>query len=176
MRVYTLISMTRSRVRHSRHTRSPIAVDFPVHQHEFRYPNTLSQDARFLSHKLPKLNFTKFDGDNPMLCKSRCENYFDMYLVDASMWVQVAIMNFEGAAARWLQSVDHHVCKANWSKLCSWIHDCFDRDSHEILIRQLFKIKQTTTVQEYIDRLCELVDQPQLIVVILILFTTLLDL
>jgi hypothetical protein len=74
---------------------------------------------------------------------------------------QSAIMHFEGVAVRWLQSVDHHVRKANWSKLCSWIHDCFDRDSHEILIRQLFKIKQTTTVQEYIDRLCELVDQLQ---------------
>jgi hypothetical protein len=84
-----------------------------------------------------------------------------MYSVDVSMWVKVVTMNFEGAAAMSLQSVDHHVRKANWSELCNWIYDQFSHDQHEIFIRQLFKIKQTTSVQEYIDRFCELVDQLQ---------------
>jgi hypothetical protein len=35
------------------------------------------------------------------------------------MWVKVVTMNFEGAAAMSLQSVDHHVRKANWSELCN---------------------------------------------------------
>jgi hypothetical protein len=45
--------------------------------------------------------------------------------------------------------------------LCSWIHERFARDQHELLIRQLYKIKQEGSVQKYIDKFCELVDQLQ---------------
>jgi hypothetical protein len=55
--------------------------------------------------------------------------------------------------------MDHHIRTTSWSKVCCWIHDCFGRDQHESLIRQLFHIKQNTTVQDYIDLFTELVDQ-----------------
>jgi hypothetical protein len=35
--------------------------------------------------KLPKLNFPTFEGENPKLWLSRCEDYFDMYRVDQSV-------------------------------------------------------------------------------------------
>jgi hypothetical protein len=82
-----------------------------------------------------------------------------MYNVDECIWVKVASMHFEGLAARWLQSIDHRIHSATWSELCSWIHERFDKDQHEILIRQLYKIKQSGSVQEYIDKFVELVDQ-----------------
>jgi hypothetical protein len=127
----------------------------------FQSPNTPSQSPRVNTGKLPKLNFPKFDGDNPKLWKSHCENYFEMYSVESNVWVKVASMHFEGPAPRWLQSVDHRVCTATCSELCSWIHERFGRDQHEILIRKLYRIKQTGPVQEYIDKFCELVDQLQ---------------
>jgi hypothetical protein len=68
-------------------------------------------------------------------------------------------MHFDGAAARWLQSVDRRLKTASWPEVYSWIHDCFGRDQHESLIRQLFHIKQTTMIQDYIDIFIELVDQ-----------------
>jgi hypothetical protein len=43
--------------------------------------------------------------------------------------------------------------------LCSWVHGRFAEDEHEILIRQLYKIKQSRLVQEYIDKFVELLDQ-----------------
>jgi hypothetical protein len=70
-------------------------------------------------------------------------------------------MHFEGPATRWLQYVDHRVKVASWIELCSWIHDRFGRDQHELFIRQLYKIKEVGSVQEYIDKFCELVDQLQ---------------
>jgi hypothetical protein len=48
---------------------------------------------------------------------------------------------------------------ASWKELCSWIHDRFGHDQHESLIHQLFHIKQSGTVHEYIDQFSELVDQ-----------------
>jgi hypothetical protein len=109
--------------------------------------------------QLPKLHFPKFDGDNPKLWQSKCENYFDMYSVPHSVWVRVATMHFDGVAARWLQSVHHRIRSATWNEICSWIHDRFGRDQHESLIRQLFHIKQSGSVQEYIDQFSELADQ-----------------
>jgi hypothetical protein len=81
-----------------------------------------------------------------------------MYSVEPRVWVHVGTMHFDGTAARWLQSVNHRLRTASWSKICSWIHDCFDRDQHESPIRQLFHIKQTNLVHYYIDRFIELVN------------------
>jgi hypothetical protein len=35
--------------------------------------------------QLPKVPFPIFDGDNPKLWQTRCENYFAMYSVDLSV-------------------------------------------------------------------------------------------
>jgi hypothetical protein len=49
--------------------------------------------------KLHKMNFPKFESDNPKLWQSRCENYLEMYTADSSVWVKVATMHFEVPAA-----------------------------------------------------------------------------
>jgi hypothetical protein len=82
-----------------------------------------------------------------------------MYGVDQLVWVHVTSMHFQGPAACWLQSVNHRIRATTWTKICSWIHERFGRDRHESLIRQLFHIKQLTSVQDYIDKFVELVDQ-----------------
>jgi hypothetical protein len=66
-----------------------------------------------------------------------------MYNVDEYIWVKVVSMHFQGPAARWLQSIDHRIPIATWSELCSWIHERFVKDEHELQIRQLYKIKQS---------------------------------
>jgi hypothetical protein len=61
-------------------------------------PNSGSE-SRVPMGKLHKMNFPKFESDNPKLWQSRCENYLEMYTVDSSVWVKVATMHFEGPAA-----------------------------------------------------------------------------
>jgi hypothetical protein len=107
------------------------------------------------------MNFPMFEDENPKLWKTHCEKYFKMYDVEPTIWVKVVSMHFEGPAARWLQSMEHRVHTTNWSELCSWIHDHFGWDQHELVIRQLYKIKQIGSVQDYIDKFYELVDQLQ---------------
>jgi hypothetical protein len=57
------------------------------------------------------------------------------------------------------RGVNHLTPTVTWTELCSWIHDCFGHDQHEALIRQLFHIKQISSVQDYIDKFIELIDQ-----------------
>jgi hypothetical protein len=64
--------------------------------------SSADHDYRVQIGKLPKINFPRFEGDNPKLWQSRYESYLDMYGVDSSVWVKVASMHFDGLAARWL--------------------------------------------------------------------------
>ena len=64
--------------------------------------------------RLPKMDFPKFVGSNPKLWLSRCEDHFEMYSVERSMWICVASSQMIGAAELWLQSVEASVCAASW--------------------------------------------------------------
>jgi hypothetical protein len=79
----------------------------------------MGQGSRVPLGKLPKVNFPKFEGDNPKLWQSCCENYFEMYGVDPLVWVRVSTMHFEGPATQLLQLVNHHVLTATWKELCT---------------------------------------------------------
>jgi hypothetical protein len=48
---------------------------------------------------------------------------------------------------------------SDWKHFCRLLHDRFDRDQKELLIRQLFHVKQTSSVADYITQFTELVDQ-----------------
>jgi hypothetical protein len=115
--------------------------DFAHAIEPYKFPNTGSADARLSMGKLSKMNFPKFDGKHPKLWQSHCETYFDMYMVDPSVWVRVVPMHFDGPTIHWLQSLNHRIHTATWTELCNWIHDRFSRDQHESLIQQLFHIK-----------------------------------
>jgi hypothetical protein len=87
-----------------------------------------------------------------------CENYFDMYVVDIHMWIRLDITHFTGCAKGWLQSVGRHVPFWSWSEFCAHVHDRFGCDQHESLIRQLFHIRQSESVADYVERFSILVD------------------
>jgi hypothetical protein len=107
----------------------------------------------------PKLPFPKFEGENPKLWQSRCETYFEMCGIDKSNWVRISSMYFQGPAARWLQLVESRVKFVTWDMFCKLVHDRFGWDQQEILVRQLFHIKQSGTVAEYVEEFSQLVDQ-----------------
>jgi hypothetical protein len=105
------------------------------------------------------MNFPSFDGDSPKLWQKRAEDYFTMYSVDPIVWIKVSTMHFTSAAARWLQSVEGQLSHLSWMDFCHMIRDCFGKDQHAVLIRQLFHIRQTSSVADYVDRFSQLVDQ-----------------
>jgi hypothetical protein len=70
-------------------------------------------------------------------------------------------MHFSAAASRLVQTVQSHLRSRSWLEFCGWVLARFGYDHHELLIRQLFNIRQTSSVSEYIDRfssLCRPID------------------
>ena len=52
--------------------------------------------------KLPKMNFPSFDGTDLRLWITCAEDYFQMYSVDPTVWIQCSRMQFTGPAKRWI--------------------------------------------------------------------------
>lgn len=52
-----------------------------------------------------KMDFPKFDGDNPRLWKEQCELYFEIYCVIDAMKPRFAALNFICSATTWLQTI-----------------------------------------------------------------------
>uniref|UniRef100_A0A0A8YVJ7 Retrotransposon gag domain-containing protein n=1 Tax=Arundo donax TaxID=35708 RepID=A0A0A8YVJ7_ARUDO len=55
--------------------------------------------------------------------------------------------------------MDRRLKSATWPEFVKLLLDRFGRDQHELLIRQLFQIRQSGLVTDYIERFSELVDQ-----------------
>jgi hypothetical protein len=82
-----------------------------------------------------------------------------MYSIHPSVWVHVATHHFTHAAARLLQSGESEIQHVSWETFSNLIHERFSRDQHELLLRQLFHIKHTSTVSDYIDKFTDLYEQ-----------------
>jgi hypothetical protein len=108
---------------------------------------------------LPKVPFPPFDGENPRLWITRSEDYFDLCNVDPSAWIRVSTMHFTGPASRWLQSLGPRFRFFPWAEFTKLLLERFGRDQHDALIRQLFHIKQSTTIAAYIEQFSGIVDQ-----------------
>lgn len=108
---------------------------------------------------VPQLNFPVFEGSNPKLWKKRCEIFFEFYAVPVDKWVKLGVLNFDGSALLWLQSMEARVNEMGWEELCVALCNRFGRDQYGSLIRQFFHIHQNGSVSEYIEHFDTLMHQ-----------------
>uniref|UniRef100_A0A453DRQ9 Retrotransposon gag domain-containing protein n=1 Tax=Aegilops tauschii subsp. strangulata TaxID=200361 RepID=A0A453DRQ9_AEGTS len=89
----------------------------------------------------------------------RCEDYFRFWNTPSHQWIPSATSLFEGTAARWLESVQHRVPGVGWLEFCALLQSRFGRNKHQHILRQMFNIRQTSMVEDYVERFSELFDQ-----------------
>jgi hypothetical protein len=121
--------------------------------------NSMGNWSQWSGSAMPNMNFPKFDGTNPKLWKHRCETYFEYYAIPIERWVRLAVMNFEGSATYWVQSMESRIREMNWESLCVALETRFGRDQHNTLIRHFYHIRQTNSVPEYIENFDQLIQQ-----------------
>jgi hypothetical protein len=110
-----------------------------------------SQIIAGLGVNAPSFPFPPFTGDNPNLWITLAEQYFSMFATHESYWVPMSILHFSGAAGVWLQLVYKKIAALDWISFTSLLCTHFGRDRHQLLIRQFYSIKQTTTVADHIE-------------------------
>ena len=82
-----------------------------------------------------------------------------MYGTAPSLWVRLASLQFSGPTARWLSSVQSSIRKYTWCEFSQEVVLRFGRNQHQSLIRRLYKLLQTSSVEEYVSQFSELIDQ-----------------
>jgi hypothetical protein len=107
----------------------------------------------------PRVDLPQFDGSNPKLWQRRCEDYFQRWNTPSQQWISTASDQFVGAAATWLESFLHQHHQPSWSDLVAAVMTRFCRNQHPVLVRRLIHISQTSSVEDYVTRFAELMDQ-----------------
>jgi hypothetical protein len=70
---------------------------------EFR-GGTYFDNTRNTHNPTPKMDFPKFDGENPKLWQTQCESYFEVFRVQPCLRTRFASLNFVQEAALWLHN------------------------------------------------------------------------
>jgi hypothetical protein len=104
-------------------------------------------------HKhLPKLDFSKFNGDNPRIWARKCEVYFDVFSVPESLRTRYATLNFSGRVALCLETIEVSGRIEEWATLCRLVFQRWDRDQHHTFMRQILALKQTGSITDNIEK------------------------
>lgn len=119
----------------------------PIPAPHFRSEDAFIPPTR--SPPFPKIEFPKFDGENPRLWRENCEMFFEVYATHPSLKTRFAALNFKGAAASWLQTVQRKARVTDWDYLCELVMSRFDRGQYQLLLNQFENLKQKGTVLEY---------------------------
>ena len=81
-----------------------------------------------------------------------CEQYFSMFQIPESYFVPMSTSHFTGPAAIWLQSIQGKLSTLDWEAFCNLLCARFGRDKHQLLIRQFYSLRQTSSVSDYIEQ------------------------
>ncbi|KAK1627678.1 hypothetical protein QYE76_001993 [Lolium multiflorum] len=131
----------------SPHARSTAQLNSPEHAHE--HVTGFDTGGR---ESTPKMDFSKFKGENPMVWQQECETYFELYHVSDGLRTRYASLNFRGTAALWLRNVQAKDRVEDWGEMCRLVHDKFGKNKYMQYRRQMRALRQIGTVAEYIDK------------------------
>lgn len=95
------------------------------------------------SRSLPfsKLEFPKFNGENPSLWCENCEMFFEVYAVHPTLKTRFVALNFKGAAASWLQTVQRKARVTDWDYLCELVMNRFNRGQYQLLLNHFENLR-----------------------------------
>jgi hypothetical protein len=87
------------------------------------------------THKhLPKLDFPKFNGENPKIWAKKCEVYFDVLSVPESLHTRYATLDFIDRVALWPKMIEVSGRIEEWHVLCQLVFKCWGKDQHHIFM------------------------------------------
>ena len=111
----------------------PVNGTIVPHNQAVPTPHSVESGSHSSQHP-PSMPFLVFDGENPQLWKDLTEQYFLVFGVHESYWVQMATLNFSPTTAVWLQTVRKKLLGCNWESFCNTLCVRFGRDKHQQLI------------------------------------------
>ncbi|KAJ3687784.1 hypothetical protein LUZ61_016948 [Rhynchospora tenuis] len=101
---------------------------------------------------LPKLDFPKFDGSDPIVWKNNCEFYFAMYQVPEDYKTRMAVMNFDEEMHQWYLGLVDGPYQLQWPELVEEVMGRFKLSVDKHPVDEFKRIHQVGKVDDYIKR------------------------
>lgn len=105
---------------------------------------------------LPNFEFPKFDGSNTRMWVKGAKTYFDVYSIEPGLWVKIASMNLTGVASLWFHTLTNPIESMSWKEFVTAASNKFDKDERNHLLQAFFRIRQSTSVNEYIEHFSDI--------------------
>lgn len=111
--------------------------------------------------KFAKVEFPSFDGDDLRTWVYKCEQFFEVDETPSHTKVKIAAIHLQGRASQW-----HHMYMKsrltrevpNWEEYVRAFSTRFDTSQYEDPMSELMYLRQTGSIQEYLDRFDELMN------------------
>lgn len=108
-------------------------------------------------YKPPKVDFPKFEGQDPRSWISKCDKYFQLNpSLDARAKVICATLYLEGDADVWYRSLEEEKPNLQWPEFVELVCNRFSKVGYENLVGKFNKLMQRGSVEDYITQFDEL--------------------
>jgi hypothetical protein len=81
-------------------------------------------------YHMPKVFCPRFNGDNPVVWKDKCIDYFLLVNLPPEHWVQMAGLHFDDPAAQWLQVYKRHHKNPTWLQFVTAVEHKFGKNDY----------------------------------------------
>lgn len=100
---------------------------------------------------IPKMTFTRFEGDNPRIWKDKCLEYFTLFDLPPSLWTSMASLNMDGRAAKWLQVYKQKNGLSSWDTFIQAVESKFGENDYREALTMLLELQHTDALETYIS-------------------------
>ncbi|XP_026396109.1 uncharacterized protein LOC113290739 [Papaver somniferum] len=115
------------------------------------FSHTQHQYFHHQHHKIPKLDFSRFDGDNPRGWIQKSERYFHLNNIEEHLKVNIIAIYLEGKAEKWFLNFQVNRTRITWSYLCLHLCARFENPIEENFVGSFNKLVQSSTVDDYYE-------------------------
>ncbi|XP_077232454.1 uncharacterized protein LOC143869781 [Tasmannia lanceolata] len=106
-----------------------------------------------------KIDFPRFNGDDPKAWAYRCEKSFDFNQIDVADKVQLASIHLEDKALQWFRWLEKTTGPVGWVEFVQALNTRFGPTAYEDSMGELKKLSQTSSVKQYQEKFEELVNR-----------------
>ncbi|KAK2970614.1 hypothetical protein RJ640_013489 [Escallonia rubra] len=99
--------------------------------------------------KLPKIEFSKFIGENSYGWVRKAEKYSEFNLMEKNLKVNFASVHFEGQAEYWFSTYIRPRGRLYWPEFVRDLHARFAKLLKESVLGEFRKLRQTGSVEQY---------------------------
>lgn len=98
----------------------------------------------------PKMQFPRFDGNNPSIWRDKCQDYFRLFDLPESMWTTLASLHMDEMPSKWLKGYKVKHGLDDWNAFISAVEQKFGYHDYEEAIEALLELQQNDMVEVYV--------------------------